>query len=75
MITHNDSRFVELRHGDSAFTFSPDGLQLVSRAGIEIMHSCPARYAEIIRSCLHHGWLRPVAYMRDTELTMELLRK
>jgi hypothetical protein len=64
-----------LRPNDADFSFSPDGVTVVARAGLEISHTCPQRYREIIQSCLHHGWLRPVAHMRDIEYTMELLKK
>jgi hypothetical protein len=68
-------RFKTLRNSDPDFRFSPDGVTVVPRAGLEILPTCPQQYREIIQSCLHHGWLRPVAHMRDTEYTMELLRK
>ena len=60
---------------DADFTFSPDGIKIVPRAGFEISSRCPSNYAEIIRECINHGWLKPVAHMRDTEYTMELLKK
>jgi hypothetical protein len=64
-----------LRHNDADFTFSPDGIKIVPRAGFEISSGCPSNYAEIIAECINHGWLKPVAHMRDVEYTMELLRK
>lgn len=64
-----------LRPSDPNFTFSPDGITLVPRAAIEISQRCPENYQDLIQECMRHGWLKPVAYMRDTEYTMELLRK
>ena len=64
-----------LRATDEDFTFSPDGITLVPRASIEISRRCPDNYASLIQECIGHGWLRPVAHMRDTEYTMELLQK
>ena len=64
-----------LRPADSDFRFSPDGIVVVPRAGFEIGVGCPQMYQDIIAECLRHGWLRPVAYMRDPEYTMELLHK
>jgi len=64
-----------LRQSDPDFTFSPDGLKLVPRAGFEINNHCPREYRLIIAECINNGWLRPVAHMRDTEYTMELLQK
>lgn len=64
-----------LRHTDTDFTFSPDGIRIVPRAGFEISSHCPAQYKQIIAECINNGWLKPVAHMRNTEYTMELLRK
>jgi hypothetical protein len=64
-----------LSPGDADFTFSPDGIQLVSRAGFEISNNCPAEYKSIFITAIKAGWIKPVAYMRDTEYTMELLQK
>lgn len=67
--------FVTLRHKDPDFSFSPDGITVVPRAGFEISSGCPYNYREIIQECVRMGWLKPVAHMRDTEYTMELLRR
>ena len=76
MIKINTSRPVKtLRPGDTDFTFSPDGIQMVSRAGFEISNNCPAEYKSIFVTAINAGWLKPVAHMRGTEYTMELLRK
>ena len=75
MFKTSNSRYKALRPSDPDFTFSPDGITLVSRAAIEISQRCPDNYASLIEECIRHGWLKPVAYMRDTEYTMELLRK
>lgn len=64
-----------LRHKDPNFSFSPDGITVVPRAGFEISSGCPSNYREIIQECISHGWLKPVAHMRDVEYTMELLRR
>lgn len=64
-----------LRPKDTDFSFSPDGIKIVPRAGFEISSGCPYNYREIIQECIRQGWLKPVAHMRDIEYTMELLRK
>jgi hypothetical protein len=64
-----------LRQNDPDFTFSPDGIKLVPRASFEISQRCPENYLDLIQECIRHGWIRPVAHMRDTEYTMELLQK
>lgn len=63
-----------LKHNDPNFSFSPDGIKIVPRAGFEISSGCPSNYREIILECMNHGWLKPVARMRDEELTWELLK-
>jgi len=64
-----------LRPGDADFTFSPNGITLVPRAGFEIDINCPDNYFHILQTCINKGWVKPVAHMRDTEYTMELLQK
>jgi hypothetical protein len=74
MFTTNQS-YVTLRPGHRDFAFSPDGVTLVTRASIEISQRCPENYRSLIAECIGHGWIKPVANMRETEYTMELLRK
>ena len=64
-----------LRSTDADFSFSPNGLTVVPRASFEVSKECPREYKLIIAECIGRGWLKPVAHMRDTEYTMELLRK
>jgi hypothetical protein len=66
---------VTLRPGHEDFSFSPDGIKLVPRAAIEISQRCPSNYASLIAECISHGWIKPIAHMRETEYTMELLKK
>jgi hypothetical protein len=63
-----------LKPKDPNFSFSPDGIKIVPRASIEISQRCPKNYKDLIQECVRHGWLLPVAYMRDEELTWELLK-
>lgn len=55
--------------------FSPDGITLVPRAHVIILEQCPWEVRDQINYALAKGWLQPVANMRDSEYTMELLRK
>jgi hypothetical protein len=64
-----------LRSVDDDFMFSPDGMTMVPRAGFEIDINCPDQYFHILQTCINKGWVKPVAHMRDTEYTMELLQK
>ena len=64
-----------LKQNDPNFSFSPDGITLMPRAAIEISNRCPENYQSLIAECINHGWLQPVAHMRDEEYTWELLKK
>ena len=64
-----------LRHTDTDFSFSPDGIRVVPRASFEVSNHCPAQYRQVVAECINNGWLKPIAHMRDVEYTMELLRK
>jgi hypothetical protein len=68
-------RIKTLKNSDKDFTFSPDGVTLVSRAAIEISQRCPENYQDLIQECIRHGWVRPVAYMKESELMWETLEK
>ena len=63
-----------LKPGDLDFIFSTDGITLVPRAGFEINAACPYEYLIMLQTCIDRGWIKPIAYMRDTEYTLELLR-
>jgi hypothetical protein len=66
---------VTLRPGHEDFSFSPDGITVVPRASIEIDEKCPIEYRQMLMVALDFGWIRPNANMRETEYTMELLKK
>ncbi len=51
-----------------------DGNIISPRAGFHIKRTCIPEYANIIRECIERGWLQPVAYMKDTEQTWEILQ-
>jgi hypothetical protein len=67
-------RVKTLKSSDKDFTFSPDGIVLVSRASIEISQRCPENYKHLILECINHGWIKPVAKMKDTEYFWETLQ-
>ncbi len=63
-----------VKPGDSKFTIV-DGMVVVPRAGFEITSSCPKDYRHIILSCIQHGWLKPVANVKDNEIFWEEFSK
>ena len=67
--------YVSLYRGQDNFMFCPDGVTMVPRAHVNILPECPWEIRDKIDYALTKGWLQPVANMRDTEYTMELLKK
>lgn len=63
-------KFKEIQQGDPDFTMT-DGIKLVPRAGFEISQRCPDRYASLIAECINHGWLKPVAYVKESDYVWE----
>jgi hypothetical protein len=48
--------------------------QVVSpRAGFEISEHCPDSWKNVILDAIRNGYLKPVAYMKDSELMWETL--
>ena len=52
-----------------------DGIGYYPRAGFEISRSMPDSYKQIVSQCIDNGWLKPVAYVKDTELFWEAFQK
>ena len=50
-----------------------DGFTMVPRAGFEISNRCPESYKYLLQECIGHGWIKPVAHVRDYELTYDKL--
>lgn len=73
-IPKNPIKFKTLRPGDPGFVMD-NGFLMADRAGIEIAKDCPKEYMLMLVKCIRHGWLRPVAHIKDSEYTWELLQK
>ena len=67
------SNIKTIKTGDPGWLLK-DGLVLSPRAGFQINQKCPKEYKMIIRDCINNGWLEPVAYMFDHELTFDTLK-
>lgn len=59
---------------DVDFRFRPDGITVVSRAGIEITKNCPANIVRQIEWAVAMGYVQPIAFIPDRELTWEKLQ-
>lgn len=64
--------FKTLQPGDPDFQMS-NGIALVPRAAIEISNDCPYNHLQILQTCIDRGWIKPIAYMRDSEYVWEKL--
>ena len=63
-----------IRTGEKGFMLK-DGTTIMPRAGFEISRNCPDSYKRIISACIDNSWLKPVAYVKDSELFWEAFQK
>jgi len=61
-----------IRNGDPDFHIV-NGITMAPRAGFEIAKECPREYLMILQTCMERGWLKPIAYMKESEYTWEKL--
>jgi hypothetical protein len=61
-----------IRRGDKDFYFNV-GLQSAPRAGFEIDANCPQNHKRFLIECIENGWIKPVAYMKESEYVWEQL--
>ena len=67
-------RIKKLKASDPDFHIT-DGFTVAARAGFEISSGCPFNYREIVQECVRQGWLKPVAYMKESEYAWERLQQ
>lgn len=70
--TSPDKIIKTIRQSDPDFMID-NGIVMAPRAGIEISQRCPSNYASLIQECIGHGWLKPVAYIKESEYVWEKL--
>ena len=61
-----------IRKDDPNF-YIDNGIVIAPRAGIEISNDCPRQYKSMIMEATKNGWLKPIAYMKESEYTWEVL--
>lgn len=71
-IARSNDRLKIIRQGDSDFSMSV-GMYAYPRAGFEIDKSCPENTINFLFECLRAGWIKPVAYMKESEYVWEKL--
>jgi hypothetical protein len=60
---------------DSSDFYFSDGLVTYPRAGFEISMQCPVGYQEMIMTAFEKGWIKPVAYMKESEYVWDRLQQ
>ena len=75
MFKTKDSKFKikTIKQGERDFHFSHDGYTLTPRASLEISEVCPTHMRMMIERAMVEGYLRPIAYMKDSEYIWEKL--
>lgn len=60
-------------HKDDPDFHITNGITIAPRAGFEIAKECPREYLMILQTCMERGWLKPIAYMKESEYVWEVL--
>jgi hypothetical protein len=61
-----------LKPGDIDW-YIKSGLTVTPRAGFEITERCPQEYQKLLMECWGNGWIKPIAYMKESEYIWEKL--
>jgi hypothetical protein len=70
--TTTDSCIRTVRKGDKMW-FIADKLVITPRAGFELSNDMPTGYREVISQAISLGYIKPVAYVKDSELMWEIM--
>ena len=70
--TTTDKTIKTIRKDDPDFIIDK-GIIMAPRAGFEISNDCPKQYKSMITEAVKNGWLKPVAYIKESEFTWEKL--
>ena len=70
--TTPDKTIKTIRKDDPDFMIN-NGILMAPRAGFEISNDCPRQYKSMIMEAIKNGWLKPVAYMKESEYVWEQL--
>ena len=70
--TTPDKTIKTIRKDDPDFIID-NGIVMAPRAGFEISNKCPDQYKLMITEAIKNGWLKPIAYIKESEYTWEKL--
>lgn len=68
-ITSKISSIRTIKSGNPHF-YIRDNFISSPRAGFEISGCCPDDYKLMLRDCITHGWIKPVAHVTERELLL-----
>ena len=66
-------KFIKTIRKDDPDFIIDNGIIMSPRAGFEISNDCPRQYKLMITEAIKNGWLKPVAYIKQSEFTWEKL--
>lgn len=72
--TQSNTLVRELHKDGKDFYFSA-GPVVYPRAGFEISWMCPVSYQQMLMEAFEQGWIRPVAYMKESEYVWDQLQQ
>jgi hypothetical protein len=67
-------KFKKIKQGEADFLMS-DGIKLVPRACLEISEDCSPYMKNVIAEASRRGWLKSIAYVKETDFMWETLAK
>jgi hypothetical protein len=70
--TTPDKIIKTIRKDDPDFIID-NGIVMAPRAAFEISNDCPRHYKSMITEAVKNGWLKPIAYMKESEFVWEKL--
>jgi hypothetical protein len=70
--TTTDKTIKTIRKDDPDYIID-NGIIMSPRAGFEISNDCPKQYISMVTEAIKNGWLKPIAYMKESEYVWEKL--
>jgi hypothetical protein len=70
--TEEKHKIKTIRRDDRMF-YIKGNTTVTPRAAFEISTQCPHEYRLILSECIERGWIKPIAYMKESEYVWEQL--
>lgn len=70
--TTPEKKIKKINQNDPDFIID-DGISMAPRAAIEISNDCPYNHLQILKTYIDRGWIKPIAYMKESEYMWEKL--